>query len=284
LLKLHAIAPYTEQWFDGPHLSGLRSLTLEDYDQVVLHGALNSPHLVNLEELIFRVPDYGEAEHAAFAGELEQALRLPRARQLKRLSLPLWTDRAAEVLADAENLTGLEALEFDLYPRSIFNDHFDGIGIRDPDDDIRRIPVLARSPYLSALCEFRIIGSLSSDAVVAIVRNPAWRGLRKLDLQMALPDNELDILTGNDDLPDLKELRLSRVSFSVAQIAALRHSPLLKRLRHFAVRGYDSMDFEIADAVDPNRIETFAIGKRETPPRVVAMLRDRFGDRLRLLD
>jgi hypothetical protein len=57
-------------------------------------------------------------------------------------------------------------------------------------------------------------------------------------------------------------------------------------LRHFAVRGGppQSVDFDIADAVDPDRIETFAIGASATSLRVIAMLRDRFGDRLKLLD
>ena len=67
---------------------------------------------------------------------------------------------------------------------------------------------------------------------------------------------------------------------------AARHNEvenaLLKRLRHFAgSSGWGEADFEIADAVDPDRIETFAIGR--SPPRVVMMLRERFGDKLRHL-
>src|SRR5262249_13091673 len=40
LAALHATAPYTESWLDGPHLAGVRSLSLKDYDPVVLVGAL----------------------------------------------------------------------------------------------------------------------------------------------------------------------------------------------------------------------------------------------------
>ena len=69
-------------------------------------------------------------------------------------------------------------------------------------------------------------------------------------------------------------MRLSGVSYTVAQVAAFVRSPLLKRLRHFAVRGGPprSVDFDIADAVDPDRIETFAIGKEELQTGVAAKL------------
>jgi uncharacterized protein (TIGR02996 family) len=285
LMKLHAIAPYTEQWIDGPHLAGLRSLTLEDYDQVVLHGVLNSPHLVNLDELVFRVPDYREVEHARFAGELEQALHLPRARQLKRLSLPLWTDRAAEVLANAVSLAGLEALDIDLYPPLVLENHFRGIGALALDDDIGRIAVLARSPYLSGLRELKIAGMLNPEGIAAIFQKPTWTGLRKLDIHVELGLVELDPMTRDDHLQELEELRLSCMSYSVAVAAVFARSHLLKRLRHFAVRGpYSAVDFDIADAVDVNRIETFAIESNLVSPRVARLLRDRFGDRLKLLD
>jgi hypothetical protein len=54
---------------------------------------------------------------------------------------------------------------------------------------------------------------------------------------------------------------------------------------HFAVRGGPdrSVDFDIAHAIDPDRIEMFAIGVKELQTGVGAKLQDHFGDRFRLL-
>jgi uncharacterized protein (TIGR02996 family) len=280
LAALFVHAPYTEAWIDGPHLAGLKSLTLDDYDPVVLLGALNSPHLARLEDLTLRVPWYGN-EFAMFADELARVVVSPRIRQLKRLDIPVWSDRAAEVVAAAANLAGLESLAVELEP---------------PDPDIlavdpypagsgRRLAILARSPHLAGLRELRAVGSIDSDGVETAVRNPIWSGLRKLDLDTRAWPADLEVLTGPVDLLELEDLRLSGISYSVAQVAALGRSPLLKRLRHFAVRGGPplSADEDIADAVDPDRIETFAIGASETPPRVAGLLRKQFGDRFRIL-
>jgi hypothetical protein len=43
------------------------------------------------------------------------------------------------------------------------------------------------------------------------------------------------------------------------------------------------VDFDIAHAVDPDRIETFAIGEKELQTGVAAKLADHFGDRFRVL-
>jgi hypothetical protein len=218
-----------------------------------------------------------------FEGELARAAASPRLRQLKRLSIPLRSDHAAEVVANAANLAGLEALEVEMYPFLLDADML--LGAEDVDAAGRRIATLARSPHLAGLKELKVVGTLDSAGMEAAIRSPTWTGLRKLDLDMDVRPGELDPLSGPDDLPELEELRLAGVSFSVAQVAAFVRSPLLKRLRHFAVRGGPprSVDIEIAGAVDPDRIETFAIGGSETPPRVAAMLRDRFGDRFRVL-
>jgi hypothetical protein len=180
------------------------------------------------------------------------------------------------------NLSGLESLEVELEPSNLevmeVNPDFDGPG--------RRVAILARSPHLSRLRELRVIGPLGVIGFAATLFSPTWAGLRKLDLEAAGPWGHNDHpLETPDDLPDLEELRLRGVSYSVGQMAAFARSPLLKRLRHFAVRGFPALaaDVEIADAVDPDRIETFAIGDSETPRRVEAYLRYRFGDRVRLL-
>jgi len=281
LAALHAIAPYTEAWLDGPHLANLGSLTLEDYDPVALQGALDSPHLIRLDTLQLHL-DYTTTLHRAFYDdELARALASPRIRQLKRLRVPVWSDRTAEIVAAAGNLAGLETLEVELEPADL-----DVLEVNaDVAGPSRRITTLAGSPHLAGLRELRVVGPLDAAGVAATLRDPTWTGLRKLDLQVALPWGHDDPLSGPDDLPELEELRLTGVSYSVGQMAAFARSPLLKRLRHFAVRGFPELaaDEEIADAVDPDRIETFAIGDRETPRRVEAYLRDRFGDRFRLL-
>jgi hypothetical protein len=197
-----------------------------------------------------------------------------RSRSLTRLALQAWTDNAADAIAAARHLASLQSLEVNILPDS--SDDLAGAA--------RRMATLARSTNLTGLRELKMSGTMNPEGFEAILRDPAWTSLRKLDLQMDLPTGEYGTLAGSDNLPELEELRLSRVFFNVAQIAAFRHSPLLKRLRHFSVRGFHSVGFEIADAVDPNRIETFAIESNLISPRVARLLRDRFGDRLKLLD
>ncbi len=174
------------------------------------------------------------------------------------------------------NLAGLEALVIELDP-----------GDEDLTEDAnRRFAMLARAPCLGGLKELTVVGGLNRCGIEAALRNPTWTGLRKLTFDSHDSPTALDPLTGPDDLPELEELRLLGISYTAAGIAALVRSPLLKRLRHFAVRGGPprSADIDIANAVDADRIETFAIGKSETFPRLVSQLCDRFGDRLRILD
>ncbi len=282
IADLNVVAPYTEAWIDGPHLASLRSLTLDDYDPVALIGALASQHLARLEQLSLLVPPQGDLA-LAFANEFARAVVSSRMRQLKRLSIPLWSDRAAEVVAGAVNLAGLEALEVELQPGAVDDDEYYG------GEDLRaasqRIEMLARSPYLGGLRELTVTGGIDPSAIDAAIRNPTWTGLRKLDFKVWSWPDRRDLLEAADDLPELEELRLAGVSYRVGQVAAFVRSPLLKRLRHLAVRGGPdrSVDVDNADAVDPDRIETFAIGEKELQTGVAAKLQDHFGDRFRVL-
>jgi hypothetical protein len=278
------ISSNTEEWIDGPHLAGLQSITLADYNPAGFLESLGSPHLKSLQELILRVPCFDDEQvNARYAGEFELMLDHPRLNQLKRLSIPLWSDRAAEVVAGAERLAGLIALEVELQPAAIDDDAY--YGSADLAVASQRIAMLARSPYLARLRELTVVGGIDDSCIDAAIRNPTWTGLRKLDFRVWFWPDRRSLLEAPDDLPELEELRLSGVSYSVAQVSAFARSPLLKRLRHFALRGGPnlSVDFDIARAVDPARIETFAIGAPETSPRVRAMLQDHFGDRFRIL-
>ena len=149
LKDLHTSAAYTETWIGGPHLAGMKSLTLEDFETVALKGALGSPHLSRLEALTLHLSEYGDINNSHFADELANALAFPRIRQLKRLSTPVWNDREAEVVARAENLVGLEALEVHLHSMMQVaemlqdNDDIAGAG--------RRLAMMARSHHLAGL-------------------------------------------------------------------------------------------------------------------------------------
>ena len=196
-------------------------------------------------------------------------------RHLKKLALHLENDDAAEALATAETVTGLESLEVAI---------LDNAG--QPDDRQvagRALLTLARSPHLAGLKELIVTGGVEENGFAAAIQNPVWTGLRKLAVDVRYCP--IDALADADDLQELEELRLTSFDHSTGQLAALRRSPLLKRLRHFAVRSVwrGAVDFDIAYAVDADRIETFAIGFNDATPRVVAMLRERFGDKLCIL-
>jgi uncharacterized protein (TIGR02996 family) len=282
LEELHSSAPYSAMWADGPHLSTLQSLTLQGYHSSVLQAVLTSPYLGRLEELRLLVWHEDIDYTRTYEDSLAHALELSRARQLRRLSIPLWTDHAAEVAANAQNLAGLEALAVAVLPPRDYEDAFDSEEIRAGG---RRLSTLSRSPHLAGLRELTVHSLLDGSGIEAAICDPVWTGLRKLDLTGELVSGADDALSEPDDLPELEELRLSGVSYTVAQVAAFARSPLLKRLRHFAVRGGPprSVDFDIAHAVGPERIETFAIGENELQTGVAAKLQDHFGDRFRVL-
>lgn len=210
-------------------------------------------------------------------------MQSPRVWQLKRLNIPLWSHRAAEVVSNAKNVAGLEGLEVSLQPPAVDDDM--DYGSADLAVASERVAMLARSAHLAGLRELKLVGGVDAAGLEALIRDPTWTGLRKLELEGWLWPQQPDCLNGTDDLPELEELRLWGISYSVAQMAAFARSPLLKRLRHFAVRGGPprSVDFDIAHAVDPDRIETFAIGEKELQTGVAAKLQDHFGDRFRVL-
>ncbi len=144
----------------------------------------------------------------------------------------MWDDRSAELVAGAANLAGLEALHVSLLPEE--SDDRAGAG--------RRLAILARSPHLAGLTELTVRGGIGARGIEALVRNPTWTGLRKLDISTR--GWSPDVFADADALPELVELRLSDFDYSAHELAALRRSPLLKQLRHFAVSsGWEAADF-----------------------------------------
>ena len=98
------------QQIDGPHLRGLSALDLHNHwlDAVLLLSSLN---LDRLTELTISIGDDPGASRLL----VEAVVASQRAAQLRRLSLPIWTREAAEVIASASSLYGLTALTADLH-------------------------------------------------------------------------------------------------------------------------------------------------------------------------
>jgi uncharacterized protein (TIGR02996 family) len=278
LRKLVAIAPHSETWPDGPHLAGVDSLDLFEYDPDVLSGALRSPHTTRLRELTLRIPEYGGGEADAFAEELPAVFAEPRVRQLERLTLSLHTLRATAAVANAPNLGGVRTLHVDLSPTG--------------DEDLpatERLVTLARSPHLAGLQELAAGPVLEPEALRTITHAPTWKGLRKLILPnwRFIPGGAWRAFLDEATLPELEELYLGYVEPDGELLAFLVRSPLLKQLRHLSLgaSGLDSLaDADVrrlADIVDPERIETFALFPDHKTP-ALEELRKRFGDRLRM--
>jgi uncharacterized protein (TIGR02996 family) len=279
LASLTVSSPLVGAFLDGPHLAGVRTLRLFDFDPAVLRTSLGSPYFARLEELELESHESVGAEgiRFEFADQVAEAVSAMPTKRLKRLYLQVWTDSVARAVAGAAHLAGLTALEVSILP-----------GLHDDDraGASRRLATLARSPHLAGLRELAVYGGADAVGIGAVLRNPTWKHLRKLELDLRGWDGMPDLFAGADELPELEEVRFTGVRYDAWTLDALAHSPLLKRVRHFAVRGTyrgGPLPRSLARAVDPDRIETFAIDARDVPARVVEYLRAKFGDRFRPL-
>lgn len=274
LADLHAPGGYF--LVDGSHLAGVVSLTLNDCDHWDGISVLGKLNLNRLRELALWFTDSGNREVENFADELARGIAVPRMRQLERLSLRVATPRTAEIIANAPNLAGLQALHIDLSPR---------------DEDLtarERLTTLARSPHLAGLRELSVGPVLDPDAIRAATHNPAWKGLRKLVIPnwRPLTHEAWAALFDEATLPVLEDLFVGFVDLE-RDMELLVRSPLLKQLRHFGLGalGFDRLSdadlSRLTGIVDPERIETFVLSPGSLAPRVDE-LRKRFGDRLRI--
>ncbi|MDB5308461.1 MAG: hypothetical protein JWO38_2663 [Gemmataceae bacterium] len=268
---------YVESWIDGPFLRGVRALMLDWCPEGILPQVLDSCHLARLEDLSLRVL---KAWSVWFYTELDHLVQHPRARQLRRLNLPLGYTQTAESIAAAGDLCGLTALSVDLQS--------DWMGPTVVAAASERLALLARSPHLAGLTDLTVTGIIDPASCRAISNGPTWRRLRKLTLAADLEAAGIEGLLADATLPALEELRLNAVRLSARAIDQLVRSPLMKQLRHVWVGHWSAGTVpadelrRLPDAFDPDRIETLVLDLGTTDLVLVDGLRQTYGDRLRL--
>jgi uncharacterized protein (TIGR02996 family) len=260
----------TEGWDDGPYLRGVRSLRLAGGALAGALAALQSPHMTGLDELFLA------RFEEEFGGDFAQLVTLPRIRQLKRLGLVLANDDAVRVLANSPNLAGLDSLQVDVS--------------RSPDRNrvaVQRLTMLAQSPYLTELRTLGIHGGVEPDGFDVIFRKPAWRKLRKLQIEDRFSTEGFRVLANGDDLPELEEFYAAGMELDPRQANLLERAPLWKRLRHFSLQRQFTGGLSLSvlvNAMNLERLETFAVevphGYQDTSD--CRQVREKLGERLRL--
>ncbi|QJW97638.1 TIGR02996 domain-containing protein [Frigoriglobus tundricola] len=271
--------PY--DWFDGPHLAGVRELSLGPAHSARIGTVVASPHCQNLESLTLFLPDARDHRAEAFLrrllemGSSDSILPHPPTWRLKRLTVPLVWDEVAEEVANAATLSELMSLRVVLTP---FHE-LDHVGAG------HRLAILSRSPHLAGLKELSVFSGLSAAGVAAAIQSPTWAGLHKLELNFQSFHDALVPFADPSALADLNELRLLNVRLGRNTVTALSRSALLKRVRHFAFSGgpinRETLP-QLVAAVDRERIETFTllIPRHETLRECATVLLNRwFGDR-----
>jgi uncharacterized protein (TIGR02996 family) len=289
-----AISPISEitlyntpgnHWYDGPHLASLRRLALLIADPVLLQDVLTSPHLLQLEELrlldssvqLFRERDVLRSE------EITMIVASARPHQLRRVALAAVTDNAVETLANSRNLAGLESLDVQL---SSF--HLDMV-IDESEVVEQRIETLANSPNLAGLRELAIGGALTAAACRQLTCGARWHELQRLAIDDILGSDPGDNFStfSCERLPALQELRFRSLRLDSHMIDFLVRSPLLKQIRHLAIRAWGVSDVSDSDLrrmpqmFDLDRIETFAFQPDHQKPGLDELKRQ-LGDRLRM--
>ncbi len=252
-------------WPEGPHLATVRRLDLRYYDADTFGAACASPNLSALDHLALApaFDPYGGGTPNTVADDLAAVIASAHAPRLRHLSLADGSERVVELLAGAEALAGLESL-------------------RTPNPH----GALASSPHLAALRKLRVPVYGVPQVVAPLLQSPAWNRLTYLELDYGHGADELRVFPQRDELANLEEFRLAGTVLTSAAVRDLARSPLLKRLKHFALAGIYNDGralLPLVDAVDPARIETFAVAIPYFPQRAADALRAKFGDRFRVL-
>lgn len=254
-------------WPEGTHLSGVRNLTFEAYDSGTLHAALRSPNVTRLESL--KLANGHSIRPWIHPDDLAALVASPHADRLVRLDIPVSYDRAAEVIASA--LPRLESLGVDC-------SYYSAGGL---------LTSLANSPRLARIRHLSVRKGIDLSGFGSVIHGPAWMRLRSLEIECTPRSGPLTAFSSPSGLPELEECRLAGLRFDSETVEQLVRSPLLKRLRHFALSGGQYEDghvfLPLVDAVDSERIETFAIQIPYFPERAANALRAKFGGRVRFL-
>jgi uncharacterized protein (TIGR02996 family) len=263
----------------GPHLVGLRSLAVTDSTGQFLLNWLDSPYLERLESLeLFMYPPSGRLQWS-------DPLASPRVRQLKHLGVSMSHPGAIADVAQSHNLGALRSLALDL----------------DGWEAVTAFETLGGTSLARRLEALTLTGTLGLEVFRAL--DSKWASLRKLtvgfnrlaeeadgtpsQLGELLTDSVESLLLGTA-LTTLEELRIESMFLDHQVIDILVRSPLMKQLKHFAcaISGAEALSRQdlqrLPLAFDPARIETLAL-EGYLPRHSVNALRERFGDRLRLL-
>jgi uncharacterized protein (TIGR02996 family) len=270
LVVVGAAAEPRYAWPEGEHLRTVRRLVFREHTADAILAAAASPRLAAIDHLTLdgtwaiQPPDLGDRPSLA--------LMRAHAPRLRHLAVRIDTRRLAELVNHVEPLVVLESLRLPI-------SWWDGRG----DPCLRAV---AGAPQFAGVQRLTLAGAGSPDDFAAAVLSPAWERLRYLDVNFGWAGVWSGAPRRGDELPNLVEFRLAGVRLTADAAHDLASSPLLKRVKHFALSG----DYQngrallpLVDAVDPDRIETFALGIPHLPERAANALRAKFGDRFRLL-
>jgi uncharacterized protein (TIGR02996 family) len=275
LTALHLHGTVGREWksIDGEHLHGVRELLLGSAAATAVTAVAQSRNLPRLEELSLR-PD-----RSNIAWPAEQY------RAYVDSSLPGRVRWLLVVIGTAEEAAALRGPHLErLCGLRVEGVHEDASYAEDWARVANAARVLLGSPHLSGLKELNLTGA---PADIFAGAAPAFAGsLRRLTVQAIRAPSLCEALR-RDAFPALVDLSIATSDDTAAQCAALADSPLAGRLRHLRLPGWwgegDSRRelLRLADALDPERIETLAVTRHlRDEPEVWETFRTRFPGRV----
>lgn len=275
VLDLHGIVSRDWRAIDGPHLNGVRMLSLSHSVRTGLEAVATSPHLTQLEELHLN-PDrsnfhWAEEQYQAFA-----VSQLPE--RLRRLTVVVAGQAEAQALACAP-LRNVAALTVQAAPN-----------VTDV-EEIARVHRSAAeflsSPMLECVEELTL-GPVTAAALRGTTRRLLAR-VRRLDVTCSSALGPLFPLPVEDVFDVLDDLTFFVEGWPADWIVALANQPCAPRLRHLRLGGNLPPNqaavaaiLRLIQALDPDRLETLRLGSRVCNAESVRLvLAERFGDRVR---
>lgn len=269
VLDLHGIVARDWQAIDGPHLDGVRRLSLNHGARTGLEAVANSAHLPQLEELHLN-PDrsnlhWAEEHYRAFA-----ASALPE--RLRRLTVVLGGLGEAEALMNAP-LQNVTALTVQGAPNV-------AVGVQTSAATFLNLAKLDRVEELT----------LDPFTTRAIHETAEMLGrLRRLDVSCSPALGPLFPLVQIGEFDALEDLTFFVEGWPPEWVDALAGQPFMPRLRHLRLGGNLPPSqtavlamLRLSRALSPERLETLRLGPRVCNAQSVRLVfADRFGDRVR---